>query len=181
MTATAMMSKAAKLSESLSEKDDAIAELREQIASFQGSGDLALPADFDIDKATGRLNSLLKDRHAENVQLRELTAKLEAQQQQELARELASLQAQHKTACKAVLAAEIALAKSLENERKPREQAALLTGRTIGPIEHFGPAGPHAFIFDPSDNSSALAHHCREAIKRGIVDKGDEMLKGIAF
>lgn len=181
MSSATLLSAAEKLSESIALADEQIGELREQIASFQGSGDLALPADFDIDAATAELAKLLKQRHADNTKLRDLSEKLDATRKQETARELKRLTEEHKDACKAVLAAEIALARAYAKERKPRLEAAALVGGICGPLTHFGLGGHQSSFFDVDDGNSILAHHVREAVKEGYIRPDDKLLDGVQF
>ncbi len=185
--AQTLLEEIAALSESLADLDEIIGRRREEVKSFQSTGDetdgfvpLLLPADWDFNAATTELNAALQRRHVELARYRQLVADHETAVKAETDKRLAKLAKDHTEAARRVLQCEIELARAISQESAIRHEAAELTRRTIGPIEPFGMSGQQASILDTGNPNSVLAAHVKDALARGIVKPGDKMLEGVA-
>jgi hypothetical protein len=142
MSATATFNELATLSDAMSSQDDRIEELREQMRSFQGESDLALPADWNPDVASAELSKLLRDRLRDTNRHRELTAEWRAVKQEEVRKGLAKLEKSHAKTCVEILKSAVALAHAVAEAERIRSEAADIAGR-LGVIQWYGPSGGH--------------------------------------
>ncbi len=176
MSASTIFDEIASLSDSISNQEDRIEELREQFRSFNGEGDFVLPAEFNPDAAAAELSKLLRDRLRDTNKHRELTTKWQNEKAIETRAALADAEKRHKAACIAALKSAIALARAVADAERIRSEAADIAGR-LGAIQHWGPSGGHFSLKD----HSWVHHWCHEARERGYVTGKEDWLRDVKF
>jgi hypothetical protein len=169
------------LSESLAECEERIGQLREEIASFQGTGDdaatpVVLPADWTFDAANAELNGLLQKRFTDSKKYRELSAKWEATKKAETQKKLASIQTRYKDVIVRLLQAACAVALAVKAGDSLIHEAT--TAGCPGAIQH---CGPNLAGWSPDDISSWVSHWIREAIRIRYITGTEPWLAGIKF
>jgi hypothetical protein len=146
MSANTLMQDFGAVSESLAATDELLAELSDQVKSFNCIGqDFAdgyvpqiLPDDFSIETVTAEISRLRQKRHSDSVKLRDLKTSWEQQRAIEQKRKMDALAREYRKKVAAMLEQAVSFALSVEACANLREQAIELTG-TSANLRHIGP------------------------------------------
>jgi hypothetical protein len=170
------------MSVDLSELDSDIADIRQQLASFEGQTPddtlVALPEDWTPQGARADLDQKLLDRFKLASKLDKASKEHEATRKAENQAAFAELAKRNKAATIALLKAAVKLAEAIAERDAIMDEAQHIKG--CGHIPCIGPSGRTGH-FSLRDHSSFVAHWARESVSAGYVRGTEEWLAGVMF